>query len=74
MVEGSNKCVGLNKVKQLLKNYYLFIFVSVGSSLLCMGFSPVAVSGGYSLVGACRLLTAVASLVATDWLQGAQAQ
>ena len=73
-MEGSNKCVGLNKVKQLLKSYYLFIFVSIGSSLLCMGFSPVAVSGGYSLVGACRLLTAVASLVATDWLQGAQAQ
>ena len=30
------------------KNIYLFIFGWVGSSLLCMGFSLVAASGGYS--------------------------
>ena len=41
---------------------YLFIFGCAGS-LLCVGFSLVAASGGYSLVAGCRLLTAVASLV-----------
>ena len=34
-----------------------------GSSLLHAGFSPVAASGGYSLVAVHRLLIAVASLV-----------
>ena len=36
-----------------------------------MGFSLVALSGGYSLVQACRLFTAVASLVAEHRLQSA---
>ena len=67
MAEGSNKCVGLKEVKHLLKSYCLFIFICVGFSLLCMGFSPVVVTGSYSLVGALRLLTAVASLVAAAW-------
>ena len=46
-----------------LKNnfIYLFIFDSIGSSLLC-GLL-VAVSGSYSLVAGHRLVTAVASLI-----------
>ena len=38
-----------------------------------MGFSLVAVSGGYSLAVVCGLLTAVVSLVAEHGLQGAGA-
>ena len=38
-----------------------------------MGFSLVAVNGGFSLVVVCRLLIAVASLAAEDRLQGIQA-
>ena len=34
----------------------------MGSSLLCVGFSLVGVSGGYSLVAMCRLLFSGASL------------
>ena len=40
----------------------LFIFGCMGSSLLCVGFSLVGVSGGYSLVAMCRLLFSGASL------------
>ena len=42
--------------------YYLFIvFGCAGSPLLCVSFSLVAESGGYSLVTVCWLLTEVAS-------------
>ena len=38
--------------------------------LLCVGFSLVAVSTGYSLVGVCRLLIAVASPIVVHRLWG----
>ena len=40
------------------------LFLAVLDLHGCMGFSLVAVSGGYSLVALCGLLIAVASLVA----------
>ena len=43
----------------------LFIYLfSAALGLRCTGFSPLAVSGGYSLVAMLSLLIAVASLVA----------
>ena len=38
-------------------------FLAVLSLYCCMGFSPVVVSGGYSLAAVYGLLTAVASLL-----------
>ena len=44
--------------------FFFFFFGCVGSLLLRVGFSLLAVSGGYSLLRwVCRLLIAVASLV-----------
>ena len=57
----------------LLKNFYLFIFGCVGSSLLLHGLSLVVVSRDDSLVVEHGLLTAVVSLVAEHQLSGAQA-
>ena len=42
----------------------MYLFVAVLGLHCCTGFSLVVVRGGYSLVLAHRLLTAVASLVA----------
>ena len=39
----------------------------------CVGFSPVAASGGHSVIALCGLLIAVASLFAERGPQGAQA-
>ena len=51
-----------------------FLFGCAGSSLLSAGFLQLRrASGGYSLVGVCRLLIEVASLVAEHGLQGARA-
>ena len=44
-------------------NFCLFIYGCTGSSLLLLGFSLVAASGGYSLAAVPGLLIAVASLV-----------
>ena len=48
--------------------FLLFLFIQLFLAMLSlhcsMGFSLVAASRGYSLVVVCRLLTAVASLVA----------
>ena len=48
--------------------FLLFLFIHLFLAMLSlhcsMGFSLVAASRGYSLVVVCRLLTAVASLVA----------
>ena len=38
----------------------------------CVGFSPVAASGGHSVIALCGLLIAVASLFAERGPQGAQ--
>ena len=46
------------------KNFCLLIDVLAGVIATAQGLSPVGVSGGYSLVGALRLLPVVASLVA----------
>ena len=43
------------------------------SSLLCVDFSVVVASGGFSLVVVCRLLFVVAPLAAEHGLQGARA-
>ena len=50
----------------------LFVYLTfscAGSSLLHAGFSPVAASGGYSLVAVHRLLITVASVVVVQELQ-----
>ena len=47
-----------------LKNFYLFM--AVLDLRCCAGFSVASASVGYSLVAACRLLIAVASLVAVQ--------
>ena len=47
---------------------YFFICGCVGSSLLRVGFSLVAASGGYSLLRCAGLLIAVASLVVEQGL------
>ena len=52
----------------------LFICLLAVPGLCCsMGFSLVAVSGGYSLVVVNRLLVAVVSLVVEPRLQGSRA-
>ena len=49
-------------------------FLSVLGLHCCTGFSLVVVSGDYSLVAMCGLLTAVDSLVLEHGLYGAWAQ
>ena len=49
------------------------LFFLIGYSLLCMDFSLIVASRGYSLVTVPRLLTAVASLVAEHRLWCARA-
>ena len=44
--------------------FYVFIFCLCWVFIAASGLSPVALSRGYSLVEVCRLLIAVASLVA----------
>ena len=46
----------------------LIFFLAALGLRCCMGFSIVAASRGYSLVAMCRLLIAVASLVAEHGL------
>ena len=48
----------------IFKFFFLFILAVLGLWCYGMGFSLVAVSGGYSLVAVCGLLIAVASLFA----------
>ena len=45
------------------KNFCFCLFLAVLNFHCCMGFVLVAASGGYSVVSACMLLKAVASLV-----------
>ena len=47
----------------LKKNNFINLFLAVLGLHCCVGFSLVAVNGGYSLVAVHGLLTAVASLV-----------
>ena len=56
----------LDYARTLLFLNFLFIYLFLATLGLhcCMGFSPVAVSQGYSLAVVPRLLIAVASLVA----------
>ena len=54
----------------ILLLFYFLKFLAVLGLRCCTGFSLVAASGGYSLVAACRLLMAVASLVAEQGLCG----
>ena len=62
--------------RQSKANFLFYLFVCFGrtrSSLLCVGFLQLHSSTGCSLVAMCRLLIAVASLLAEHGLQGAQA-
>ena len=43
----------------LYKNNFIYLFLAMLDLCCCMGFSLVAVSGGYSLVVVCRLLIVV---------------
>ena len=47
----------------LLKNNFIYLCLAVLDLHYCAGFSLVVVSGGYSLLAACRLLIAMASCV-----------
>ena len=47
----------------ILKNNFIYLFLHVLGLHCCGGFSLVGVSGGRSVVGMCRLLIAMASLV-----------
>ena len=51
----------LNKLIYFYLSIYLVL--AILGLCCCVGFSPVAASGGYSLVAVHRLLIAVASLV-----------
>ena len=42
---------------------FIYLFLAVLGLLCCLGFSPVVVSKGYSLVVVCGLLISLASLV-----------
>ena len=56
---------GPKRRADVLNNFYLFIlFLASLGRHCCVGFSLVVVSWGHSLAVVCRLLTAVASLVA----------
>ena len=51
--------------------FYVIVIIIIwlcGGLHYCVGFPVVAVNGGYSLVAVCRLLIAVASLVAEHGL------
>lgn len=72
-------CVAGMKSLRWRENVSAFFFFFFKFSWQCWvfiaahRFSPVAVSEGYSLVAVCRLLIAVASLVAEHRLKGEQA-
>ena len=52
------------------QSYFFFRFMAVLGLGHCTGFTPIAVSGGYSLALVPRILFAVASLTAEHGLQG----
>ena len=52
-------CTVFKKVFKFLFIYIFFIFGSAGSSLLCLGFSLVVVSRGYSLFAVAGFLVMV---------------
>ena len=53
----------LLKKKTLKIINFIYLFLAVLGLLCCLGFSPVVVSKGYSLVVVCGLLISLASLV-----------
>ena len=73
MVEKSAMEIVCIKSRNLCLGFFFFFFGSAGYSLLNRIFSPVAVSGAYSLVVAHGLLIVVSSLVAEHRLGDLQA-
>ena len=51
----------------------MYLFLAVLGLCCCVGFSPVAANGGYSLLAVSGLLTMAASLVAESGLSGTRA-
>ena len=58
----ANRHMKRSSISYLKKMIYFFILAVLGLHC-CAGFSPVAGSGGYSLVAVCGLLIVVASLL-----------
>ena len=58
-------CILIVSIYHIKKNKFIYLFLAVLGLHGCVGFFfLVAASGGYSQVAGCRLLIAVASLVA----------
>ena len=49
---------------------FVCLFLAVLGLHCCVGFSPVAARGDYSLVAVCGVLISVASLVCRAWALG----
>ena len=60
--------LSLFSLLNIKKNFFLVYFLALLDLRCCEGSFPAVVSRGYSLVEMCRLLTAVASLVAVPGL------
>ena len=58
------------KAQSLKKKFFFNLFMAAVGLCCCVGFSLVAVSGGYSLAVVYRLVIAMASRVAEHGLQG----
>ena len=56
------------KAQSFFLKKYSYLFMAALGLHCCVGFSLVAVSGDYSLVVVCRLVLAMASLVAEHGL------
>ena len=72
-VRGGNRLFSPNHMPLYFLRFIYFIFGCPGSSSLCVGFSQLVMSRGYSLVAAQGLLIMMASLVAEHGRYGTQA-
>ena len=66
--QGLNFFFFYKKKKNLKIINFIYLFLAVLGLLCCLGFSPVVMSKGYSLVVVCGLLISLASLVSEHWL------
>ena len=65
---GDQTCVPCSESTVLLLKKYIYLFMAALGLHCCVGLSLVAVSGDYFLVVVCRLVLAMASLVAEHGL------
>ena len=66
----SSEIHSLHEGSLLLKNMFIYLFLTVLGLPCCAGFSLVAASGGHSLVTVFRLLVVVTSLALGHRLKG----